>query len=432
MSTLFLNFVIRLAKGLRCIVLPILSGLLLNVGASAQQTASTLFEDLRTMVYQVRVINIASGDKTSIGSGFQVSADGHIATNFHVVQLLVNKPEKYRIELVVDENEVMPAVLVAVDVLHDLAIVRVDGAGSKSFALLANPLAKGERIYSMGNPRDLGMTIIEGNFNGLVKTSRFERLLFSGSLNPGMSGGPAFTEHGEVAGVNVSTGGNQLSFLVPVKHLVDLLQRVNSAPPSDDLKGTIRQDLLTEQDAFYRARIAETWTSERFGDLMLPRTISPAMKCWGHNLDKDDIAYESFHQHCRSEEYLFLEDGFFTGNFSYSYEWMTTQTLNPMQFYAAAQERFTHTSHNNVHEESHVSNYRCVTEFVDIDNSSWKASLCLRRYKEYEGLHDASLVMVSLHSNTHAAVLRMSATGIGRTRALELFGKLMRSVKWTG
>ncbi|MFT4584771.1 MAG: serine protease Do [Gammaproteobacteria bacterium] len=414
-----------------CRALPlIVTCLLLNANAVAQQIASTLFENVRTMVYQVRVIDIASGDKTSIGSGFRVSSDGHIATNFHVVELIVNETAKHRLELVVDDDAVIPGSVVAVDVLHDLAIIQIDDTNSAFFSLLSEELAKGERIYSMGNPRDLGMTIIEGNYNGLVKTSRFERLLFSGSLNPGMSGGPAFNEYGDVAGVNVSTGGEQLSFLVPVKHLKDLLTRVNNEMPSDGFKVVIIQDLLNEQDAFYRTRIAESWSSERFGDLMLPRKVSPAMKCWGHNIDNDDIAYESFHQHCRSEEYLFLEDDLHTGNFSYSYEWMTTDSLNALQFYTAAEQRFQHISHSNVDDESHVTNYNCVTNFVDVDSSSWKASICLRRYKEYEGLHDASLVMVSLHSNDRAAVIKMGATGIGRARALEMFGKLMRSVKW--
>lgn len=383
MSTVSLSIDFRATVHLRQALLLAVAGMLLSAGSAAQQTASTLFKNVRTMVYQVRVIDIASGDKTSIGSGFGISADGHIATNFHVIQLLVQEPDKHRLELVVNEDAVMTASVIAVDVLHDLAIIQTDKAAAEYFLLLAEPLAKGERIYSMGNPRDLGMTIIEGNYNGLVKTSRFERLLFSGSLNPGMSGGPTFNEYGEVAGVNVSTGGEQLSFLVPGKHLKALLNKVNNAPPAGDLKIAITQDLLNEQDVFYGERLDESWSSERFGGLMLPRKLSPAMKCWGHNIDDDDIAYESFHQHCRSEEYLFLEDDFYTGNFSYSYEWMTTESLNAMQFYAAAGERFTHSSHSNADDESHVTNHRCVTEFVDIDNSSWKASICLRRYKEY-------------------------------------------------
>ena len=171
--------------------------------AAVEQTASALFEALRPLVYQVRVVDIASGDKTTIGSGFRVGADGLIATNFHVVSLLVHDPDQYRLELIDQDDAAKVGRLVAVDVLHDLALVRDSRLGERAFALRPQALAQGERIYSMGNPHDLGMTIIEGNYNGPVKSSRFERLLCSGSLMPGLSGGPAFDldqagHHGDV------------------------------------------------------------------------------------------------------------------------------------------------------------------------------------------------------------------------------------------
>jgi serine protease Do len=410
--------------------LALLSGMVLASSASAEQSASSLFETLRGLVYQVRVIDTASGDKTSIGSAFRVGGDGLLATNFHVVSTLIHDPEKYRLEIVGDDEVKAAATVVMVDVLHDLAIIRDGNTGTPHFTLLSGTLAQGERIYSMGNPHDLGMTIIEGNYNGPLKSSRFERLLFSGSLNPGMSGGPAFNESGSVIGVNVSTGGEQLSFLVPVKDLQVLLAKARTASSPDNFKAALGQDLRRESDAFYLARTAETWRSEPFGDLMLPRELSPAMKCWGHNVDKDDAAYEGFHQHCRSEEYIFLEDDFHTGNFSYDYEWMLTSKLNPLQFYAAVESRFTHPSPDNTIEKDHVTNYRCVTDFISVADSSWKASICLRRYKEYTGLHDATLVMASLNENARAAVVRMAATGITRKRALALFEKLFRSVTW--
>ena len=55
---------------------------------------------------------------------------------------------------------------------------------------LAGRLPKGERLYSMGNPLDLGFTIVEGTYNGPVERSYNERIHFSGAINPGMSGGP--------------------------------------------------------------------------------------------------------------------------------------------------------------------------------------------------------------------------------------------------
>ena len=109
---------------------------------------------------------------------------------------------------------------------------------------------------------------------------------------------------------------------------------------------------------------------------------------------------------------------------------MTTDRLNPLQFYTAVEDRYTHTSQDNAGDKKHVTKHRCVTDFVQLDGTQWKASICLRGYKQYAGLHDASLVLVSLKANNRAAVIRMAATGIGRQPALGLFGKLMRSITW--
>ena len=45
----------------------------------------------------------------------------------------------------------------------------------------------------MGNPLDLGFTIVEGTYNGFVEKSYNPRMHFTGAINPGMSGGPAVT-----------------------------------------------------------------------------------------------------------------------------------------------------------------------------------------------------------------------------------------------
>ncbi|MBT6277287.1 MAG: trypsin-like peptidase domain-containing protein [Chromatiales bacterium] len=413
-------------------VFVLLTGLLLIGQVFAQQTASTLFGELRPTVYQVRIIDAASGDKAGLGSGFLISADGHVATNYHVIQSLVDEPEKHRLELVNDTDTALEATLIGIDVINDLAIVRLAIGSARHFKLRTQPINNGERIYSMGNPHDLGMTIIEGNYNGRVKSSRFERFLFSGSLNSGMSGGPAFDEHGHLVGVNVAKGGEQLSFLVPAKYLTELFKRVQGQTEAPDFKAQITANLLAEQDTFYDKRISEQWNAQSFGDLELPKDLNPTMKCWGHNIDNSDNkrAYEAFHQHCTSEEFLYLTDDFYTGNFAYDFEWMTTKNLNPLQFYTAVQSRFTHNTPDNTYSDTHVSPYACKTDFIELDERRWKGSVCLRSYLNHAGMYDAMLVLGSAHLPDRAAVIRMTATGVSRPKALALFSKLMRAIKW--
>ena len=95
------------------------------------------------------------------------------------------------------------------------------------------PLEQGERIYSLGNPLDVGFAITEGNYNGLVQRSFYPRIFFGGALNPGMSGGPALDARGRVIGVNVAKrlDAEQVSFLVPAEFARALLDKARQAAP---------------------------------------------------------------------------------------------------------------------------------------------------------------------------------------------------------
>lgn len=423
------------------------------------KTASLLFADLREQVYQIRVIDIASGDKFTIGSGFQISAEGHIATNFHVVSPFIHEPKKYRLEFASFDESVSSAELLAVDVVHDLAILHADGLAEVYIPLKNGELKQGDRIYSMGNPRDLGMTIIEGTYNGFVQTSRYQKILFSGSLNSGMSGGPTVDANGEVVGINVSKGGEQLSFLVPVDNLAALIvnlpdqiaERYLLAQTADsqaqdsteqaeepieekasgEFDKIIRDALLADQTEFYQRLLEQPVELEALGELMLPAKLSDALKCWGHTVDqKEDNKYAGVHQHCRLEDQIYIKDSFYVGDFFYDYEWITTTELNQLQFYNFLQTRFNHSRLSNVYDKEHVTNYQCQTNFINLTGHSWKVSTCFRAYKRYLGLYDAILLMASVDERDKAAVITMGASGVDRKNAMELFKRTMESVQW--
>lgn len=397
---------------------------------SAAKSAREVFNDLNNLVFQVRVIDVASGNKSSIGSGFQVHQSGRIATNFHVVSSFVHEPDKYRIEVLDREGVSVPAHLQAIDVVHDLAIVQASTSSSGALAISERSLAKGERIFSMGNPQDLGMTIAEGNYNGLIKTSRRPKFLFSGSLNPGMSGGPALDGDGAVIGINVARQGEQLGFLVPAADLVKLMRVEITDVNKRVLQDRIRDGLLADQDDYYGALLAASWHSEEFGGLMLPSDLDSNLKCWGHSVDEEDIDYRSFHQHCQSQNDVFVRDDFRSGRFFYDYEWLLAHDLNRFQLYSALQQRFTHRVLDNLDTDKHAADYRCHTDLIDVDATAWKASVCFRAYKDYVGLHDALLLLASLQYPDRAAIVKVGATGISKEHALQLFANYLGAIKW--
>ena len=124
--------------------------------------------------------------------------------------------------------------------LHDLALLKAADAAGRSFDALAfraaaEPLAQGERIYSLGNPLDVGFAVTQGTYNGLVRRSFYPQIFFGGALSAGMSGGPALDEEGHVVGINVArrVDGEQVSFLVPASFAEALLARGKDAKPLD-------------------------------------------------------------------------------------------------------------------------------------------------------------------------------------------------------
>ena len=90
--------------------------------------------------------------------------------------------------------------LVNFDVVNDLALVKTKQPVSSALAFsLADALPQqGVPIYSLGNPHDFGMIVVPGTFNGLKTNSFYQRIHFTGSINPGMSGGPAVDGRGHV------------------------------------------------------------------------------------------------------------------------------------------------------------------------------------------------------------------------------------------
>src|SRR6185369_5102152 len=156
--------------------------------------AERVYESAKPRILQVRTLLQAAGRQSSIGSGFLVNADGLAITNYHVVSQFALDPRTYRLEYLAPDGAKGALKLLAIDVANDLAAVKLERTSMPFFEFdpraLAGRLPKGERIYAMGNPLDLGFTIVEGTYNGPVDKTYDKRIHFSGAINPGMSGGP--------------------------------------------------------------------------------------------------------------------------------------------------------------------------------------------------------------------------------------------------
>ena len=129
--------------------------------------AEEIYAAARPRLLQVRTVLDATGRQAVLGSGFLVSGDGLAITNYHVVSQFALEPKTYRLDYVMADGQTGKITLLAIDVANDLALVQLDRQNTPFFTFsdraVRDALPKGEHLYSMGNPLDLGFTIADGH-----------------------------------------------------------------------------------------------------------------------------------------------------------------------------------------------------------------------------------------------------------------------------
>ena len=177
--------------------------------------------------------------RDTLGTGFVVRKDGWIATNLHVIA-----GERELMVATTDRHEYPVIDVLAVDAVRDLALVRVDAADLGVVALGDSDLVRpGDSVVAIGHPLGLEDTVS----NGLVSAVRvidptLTVLQISAPIAPGSSGGPLFSDKGEVIGVArlYSTKGQNLNFGVPVRYLKAMLEDTHPVPLATFAEATRR------------------------------------------------------------------------------------------------------------------------------------------------------------------------------------------------
>ncbi len=407
------------------------------VPGSAKQTpapkdeAEKLFESHSQSIFQIRVIELATGNKAAIGSGFLIDNHGHIATNFHVVSNFVHQPLRYRLEFATVDGDTGDLELVDIDVVHDLAITKGNAGDTEPLPLGHSKLSKGTRIFSLGNPHDLGLSVVEGTYNGLLEKSLFDKIFFSGSLNPGMSGGPTLNHAGQVIGINVSTAGNQVSFLVPVNYLKDLLSDVQKNPSEKpEFKTRIEQQLFSHQEKFINKLLDSEWKTTNLGSFSLPGSINEIFKCWGDSDDDREALMEHAYSNCFSEDQIFLDQRFTTGGLAYTYDYYRSKELGSIHFYNLYSNEYGRPIRVNSANKDEVDNYQCHLDFVAFSGKDWKISFCTRQYLKYPSLYDTTVAIALVSETDIGLVIQLTASGVSKDTALAFTRKFIQHITW--
>ena len=198
---------------------------------------SVVFISTRQRVADFWTRNVYSVPRGS-GSGLVWDGAGHIVTNFHVIE----GASEAQIQLA--DGRQFSATLVGVSPQHDLAVLKIGGAGFTAPARVpigtSSDLQVGQNVFAIGNPFGLDWTLTKGIVSALDRSLPNENgpdirhlIQTDAAINPGNSGGPLLDSAGRLIGINTaiyspSGASAGIGFAVPVDTVMRVVPQLIS------------------------------------------------------------------------------------------------------------------------------------------------------------------------------------------------------------
>ena len=190
-------------------------------------------------------------DAKSLGSGFIISKDGYVMTNYHVVK------DGDEIIVRLSDHRELKAEVIGVDPRSDVALLKVDATGLPVAKIgESSDLEVGEWVLAIGSPFGFDHSatagIVSAKGRSLPRENYVPFIQTDVAINPGNSGGPLFNQAGEVVGVNSQiysrTGGYMgLSFAIPIEVAMDVADQLKtSGKVSRGWLGVLIQDVTLD------------------------------------------------------------------------------------------------------------------------------------------------------------------------------------------
>lgn len=172
------------------------------------------------------------------GSGFILTGDGYILTNYHVIEYAAKG--NYKISVILYNGDTYEAKIVGYESDdNDIAVLKIEAAGLNPATLgSSDSMHVGDTVYAVGNPLgELAYTMTRGMISALDRdittqdsTTRESKTInmfqFDAAVNSGNSGGPVYNEYGEVIGVVTAKYSNAgvegLGFGIPINDAVEI------------------------------------------------------------------------------------------------------------------------------------------------------------------------------------------------------------------
>jgi len=216
--------------------------------------------------------------RSSLGSGFIISDDGYVITNYHVVR------EADEIVVRMSDRSELKAEIIGSDPRSDIAVLKVKTTGKLPTVRLGDSetLEVGEWVLAIGSPFgfDYSVTagIVSAKGRSLPNENYVPFIQTDVAINPGNSGGPLFNLQGEVVGVNSQiysrTGGFMgVSFAIPIGVVLDVYEQLRD-------KGSVTRGWLGVLIQDVTAELAESFAMSKPRGALVSKVLddSPAGK----------------------------------------------------------------------------------------------------------------------------------------------------------
>ncbi len=171
---------------------------------------------------------------TSSGSGFVLTADGYVVTNYHVIDGATS------ITVVTADETEYTAELIGGDESNDIALLKVEAADLRPVTIgSSDELAVGSQVAAIGNALgELGFSLTVGYISGKDRDVSTDGTVITmlqtdAAINSGNSGGPLFNMKGEVVGITsakysgeTSSGASieGIGFAIPIDDVIGMLE----------------------------------------------------------------------------------------------------------------------------------------------------------------------------------------------------------------
>jgi serine protease Do len=210
---------------------------------------------------------------------------------------------------------------------------------------------------------------------------------------------------------------------------VEKLQGNDTRPPTSFLAEVGRQIHAYQAD-YLSGMFAKAKPTVLLGPYELPTKPAPFFRCWADALRRKELPYVAVNHYCSTDDFLFVSSEQSSGIIGFFHQFLSTDELNPVRFYALYGAQLAAGKIGMPGNEEEVTRFRCYTRNLKNRTGRIRAALCARQYVKLPGLYDAVLKVAATGSRNAGLVSTLTLSGVDYQNIQSLSGRYLENIRW--